>query len=132
MFMRNKNGNFRRVQITRFVLAGIFLTAGACHFVFQDEFTTVIPEPLPLKPLINKVIGVLEIVIGLSYYSTVKNLAYKITFILLIIYIWPHLYFIQMGSCNEAISISPSISWVRLLVIHPILLFSTYYLIKHD
>jgi len=130
--MKNRNGNFRKKQIVRFVLAAMFLTAGIAHFLFQELFTGVIPEVLPLRSYINEVIGAIEILLAILYYSRIHNTAYLITFSLLVIYIWVHVDFIRTGSCTETFCISPWISWLRLVIVHPILLFLNYYLIKND
>ncbi len=130
--MKNRNGNLRRKQLIRFILAAMFLTAGIAHFIFQERFTGVIPKSLPLRPFINEIVGGLEIILALLYYSKIQKSAYIITFGLLLVYIWAHIYFIQIGSCTAGFCISPWISWVRLIVIHPILLYLNYYLIKND
>ena len=130
--MKIKNGNFRKKELIRIILAGMFFTAGVSHFLFHELFTDVIPKFLPLRPFLNQLVGVIEIVLGVLYYSSFKKIAYYLTFNLLVIYIWAHVAFIQTGSCAADFCISPWIAWVRLIIVHPILLYSNYYLIRND
>jgi uncharacterized membrane protein len=128
--MKSKNGNLLNRQLIRFLLAAMFCSAGVAHFLFDEMFTEVIPKILPLRPMINYLVGGVEILLGVLYFSSARKMAYLGTFILLVIYIWAHVNFIQMGSCTVDFCISPWIAWVRLIVVHPILLYLNYFLLE--
>ena len=128
--MKSKNGNLLNRQLIRFLLAAMFCSAGVAHFLFDEMFTEVIPKIFPLRPMINYVVGGVEILLGVLYFSSARKMAYLGTFILLVIYIWAHVNFIQMGSCTVDFCISPWIAWVRLIVVHPILLYLNYFLLE--
>ena len=119
-------------QLIGFTLASIFLTAGVAHFLFEELFTEVIPKVLPFRSLLNQIVGTLEVLLAFLYFSKIQKVAYLLSFILLVVYIWPHVYFIQIGSCTMDFCVNPWISWTRLLIIHPILLYLNYYLIKNE
>lgn len=121
-----------KVKYLKFILAVMFISAGIAHLIFRQEFTEAIPDIIPFKPTVNILVAVIEIVLGILYFTKLKPLAYKLSLGLLTIYIWAHIHFIQMGSCTSTICIDAWVAWVRLIVIHPILLYSTYFLIKND
>ena len=120
---------------TRYIkifLAVMLITAGLAHVFFREEFTAAIPEIIPLKSKVNFVVAIIEVVLGTLYFTSFKKTAYKATFILFTIYLWVHINFIQIGSCIPSLCIAPWIAWTRLILIHPILLYTVYYLIKND
>jgi len=109
----------------RIVLIGFYVFAGSYHFINPEFYFGLIPDYLPYPKLINYLSGFLEIVlaIGVAIPKT-RGFAVKGIIILLILFIPSHIYFIQVGSCVEAaFCVAPWIAWMRLLVIHPLLIF---------
>ena len=119
-------------KYVRLLLAVMLITAGLAHLFFSKEFTEAIPSIIPFKEEVNILVAITEIVLGTLFFSAFKTAAYRGTFLLFTVYIWVHINFIQIGSCIPSICIAPWIAWLRLIVIHPLLLFAVYYLIKND
>ncbi|WP_111684294.1 DoxX family protein [Winogradskyella tangerina] len=113
------------IKILRIILVGFYVFAGAYHFINPEFYSDLIPDYLPYPLAINYLSGALEIVLGLGVaFPKTRLLAVKGLIILLILFIPSHVDFIIKGSCVEsAFCVSPWIAWVRLLVIHPILMY---------
>lgn len=112
------------IKILRVILIGFYAFAGSYHFVNPEFYADLIPDYLPFHALINYASGVLEIVfaIGVAFPKT-RLMAVKGIILLLIVFIPSHVYFIQVGSCVEsAFCVAPWVAWLRLLIIHPLLI----------
>ncbi|MBS9462141.1 hypothetical protein KIM67_06940 [Flagellimonas sp. 389] len=113
----------KKIFLYAFVI--FYLLAGIYHFVNSEFYYGLIPDYLPFPKLLNFASGSFEILFGalILFYKTRKIGAYGIV-ILLLLFIPSHMYFIQIGSCTEnSLCVSPWISWTRLIVVHPLLLF---------
>jgi len=113
----------------RLLLIGFYLFAGSYHFINPEFYFGLIPDYLPLPKFINYASGVLEIVLALGVaVPKYRKMAVKGIILLLFLFIPSHVYFIQIGSCVETgLCVSPWIAWVRLLVIHPLLMLWAWY-----
>ncbi|MGY6562152.1 MAG: DoxX family protein [Luteibaculaceae bacterium] len=103
----------------------VFILAGINHFVMPQFYLPLIPDYLPFHAEINYLSGFLEIVLGLLYLlpSSRKVGGWGI-FVLLALFIPSHWHFIQIGSClDESLCVSPIISWVRLILVQPLLMY---------
>ena len=112
------------IKPLRIILIVFYAFAGSYHFINPEFYYGLIPEYLPYPKIINYLSGFLEILlaIGVAIPKT-RLLAVKGIMTLLILFIPSHVYFIQIGSCVEdAFCVSPWIAWVRLLVVHPLLI----------
>tara|TARA_R100001369_G_scaffold61000_1_gene87814 strand:- start:1012 stop:1395 length:384 start_codon:yes stop_codon:yes gene_type:complete len=112
------------INFLRILLIGFYAFAGSYHFINPEFYSGLIPEYLPYHSFINYASGLLEIVlaIGVTIPKT-RLLAVKGIIVLLVLFIPSHIYFIKIGACVEsAFCIAPWIAWVRLLIIHPILI----------
>jgi len=108
-----------------FLLSGFYVFAGANHFVNPEFYYELIPDYLPFPDVINLIAGVAEVLLGagLLFKSTRKWSSYLLV-AMLISFIPSHIYFLQIGSCIEGgLCVAEWISWVRLFVIHPLLIF---------
>ena len=111
--------------INIWVQSFFYLFAGIYHFLNPQFYYDLIPPYLPWPYWINILAGIAEIVlaIGLINRATRKKAANGII-ILLIAFVPSHIYFIQVGSCIEdGLCVAPWIGWIRLLLIHPILIY---------
>lgn len=111
-----------------------YVFAGVNHFVNPHFYEPLIPDYFPLNRVINYGSGVLEVVLGLGVLTTRfrKASAYAI-FVLLILFIPTHIYFIQIGACIKDGLCTPMwVAWVRLVFIHPLLLYWTIFVAKQD
>jgi uncharacterized membrane protein len=101
---------------------------GSNHFIAPDFYYPLIPDYIGDKTLVNVTAGVVELLLALLvlYPKTRRIGAYGVI-LMLIAFIPSHVYFIQIGSCvNDGLCVAPWISWSRLLIIHPILIYWAY------
>lgn len=112
------------IKLFRILLIAFYAFAGTYHFINPEFYLDLIPNYLLYPYAIKYVSGVFEILlaVGVAIPKT-RLLAVKGIIVLLILIIPSHVYFIQIGSCVEtAFCVSPWIAWLRLLVVHPLLL----------
>lgn len=125
------------IVMTRFfriLLIGFYLFAGSYHFINPSFYLDLIPNYLPYPEFINYASGFFEILfaVGVSIPKT-RLIAVKGIIVLLILFIPSHVYFITVGSCVEAaFCVAPWIAWVRLLVVHPLLILWAWAIRKID
>ncbi|MDN3204514.1 DoxX family protein [Algoriphagus sp. C2-7] len=106
-------------------MALFYFLGGINHFVQPEFYLPLIPEYFPEPELLNLIAGIAEVLgaIGLLIPRFQKLAAWGIV-IMLIAFIPSHVYFIQVGSCiPEGLCTEEWIGWVRLVIIHPILIF---------
>ena len=115
-------------MIHRFSLllqSGFYILAGINHFRDPDFYEGLIPDYLPFSvELINTASGVIEILFGLGLLiPRLRKWASWGIILMLIAFIPSHVWFIQIGSCvPDGFCVSEWVAWVRLLVIHPLLI----------
>jgi len=115
-------------KLVIFVLGIFFVFAGVNHFVSPDFYYPLIPDYLPFPSFINIASGILEIVFGLGlFFPPFRKISALGILGLLVLFIPSHIYFIQIGSCiTDGLCTAPWIGWLRLLLIHPILIYWAY------
>lgn len=105
-------------------MSGFYVVAGLNHFVNPSFYAALIPPYLSFHAAINYGSGVAEVLLGLGLLSVVTRKAAAIgIMIMLIAFIPAHIHFITQDSCLGALCVPAWVGWVRLLAIHPILLF---------
>ena len=106
-----------------------YLVAGSYHFINPAFYEGLIPPYFPYPKTINWLSGVAEIVLALGVLSaTYRKLTSKLIILMLLAFIPSHVYFIQIGSCDDGGLCVPAwVSWGRLIIIHPILIFWAYW-----
>ena len=85
----------------------------------------LIPPYLVYIQELNLLSGAAEVLLalGLLFQRTRKWSTYGII-LMLVGFLPAHIYFIEMGSCiSKSICFDPWVAWLRLLVIHPILIY---------
>jgi uncharacterized membrane protein len=115
------------------ILALFFIFAGLYHFINPDFYAPLIPKYIPKTVSINYAVGLLELLLGLLvlFPSYRRRSCYGII-LLLIQLISSHIFFIQQGSCVANSLCVPSwISWSRLVLIHPLLIYWAYSVSKN-
>ena len=119
----------KRVTVTAVLLLGIFfILGGVNHFINPQFYLPLIPDYFPYHSFFNYASGAGEVLAGVAVLIpyTRKAGCYAILF-LLIVFIPSHIYFIQMYGCvSDGLCVSPLIAWVRLIVIHPLLIYWAY------
>ncbi|WP_410501188.1 MauE/DoxX family redox-associated membrane protein [Flagellimonas sp. HSM57] len=118
----------KRIFFYAFVV--FYFLAGIYHFVNPEFYYSLIPDYLPFPKLLNAVSGLSEITFGvLVLFSKTRKIGGYVIILLLLLFIPSHIYFIQTGSCaDNSLCVSPWISWSRLLIIHPLLLFWAWWI----
>lgn len=103
----------------------LYYLAAFAHLIWSDEFTLLIPDYIPNREFINKIVVFLEIIIptGLLFDNMQRYAALGIL-ALLLVFVLSHVYVIQAGGCiPDSLCVPLWIAWIRLLFIHPLLIF---------
>ncbi len=101
-----------------------YLAAGLNHFKNPHWYLGLIPPYIPAPELVNVFAGTVESILGILLLLPKTRLwaSYGLVAMLLA-FIPSHIYFIQIGACIEGGLCTPEwVGWVRLLLIHPLLL----------
>jgi len=116
---------WKKIFIILFVI--FYGLAGVNHYLFPAIYLEVIPEWLGNPTLVNAVAGAVEILIAvLAIFSETRKIAGYGAIAMLLAFIISHVYFIQMGHCAGELCLAPWLGWVRLVVIHPLLIYWAY------
>lgn len=110
------------------ILLGIFyVVAGINHFRDPEFYLPLIPDYFDYPYAINIASGILEILLGvLVLIKPARQYAAVAIILMLLAFIPSHIYFVQQGSCAGALCVPAWVGWVRLVVIHPLLIFWAY------
>lgn len=111
-------------KILHYSLSVFYILAGLNHFIMPDFYNGLVPDYLEFPEMINSLAGIAELVLGFSLLipSLRKPAAWGIV-LMLLAFIPSHIYFIEIGSCvDQGLCVPSWIAWVRLLVIHPLLI----------
>ncbi len=108
---------------------GVFYyIAGMNHFLQPTFYFPLIPSNLSFPQLINYTSEFLELVLdtGLLFTKTRENSCLWINFNADNIYP-SHIYFIQLEGCvGEILCFGELMSWIRLILVHPLLILWTW------
>ena len=114
----------RLKRLSLYLIIGFYLFAGVNHFRDPDFYYPLIPPYFKYIYEINLLSGFIEVLLGLglSFKSTRKWSAIGIIAMLLA-FIPAHTYFIELGGClSESLCVPAWVAWVRLIVVHPLLI----------
>jgi uncharacterized membrane protein len=112
-------------KISLSLMSFFYVLAGINHFINPSFYLPLIPPYLLWHNFINICSGIVEILFGILLIPTItrKWAAYGII-AMLIAFIPSHVYFIEINSCIEGgLCVPQWIGWLRLVVIHPILIY---------
>jgi uncharacterized membrane protein len=114
-------------------LFAFYVAGGVNHFVNPQFYLPLIPPYLPYPEWINVLAGVAEILLGIGVlFFRTRVVSARLIVLMLVAFIPSHVYFIQVGSCVEGVlCVSEVVGWIRLLVIHPILIFWAFWVMKN-
>jgi uncharacterized membrane protein len=110
-------------KILLYLQSVFYIVAGCNHFRKPVSYQTIIPAYIPAHGSAVIISGIAEIILGsmLLFAATRKTAAYGIV-LMLLIFLPVHIYFVQMHSCLPGLCFPEWVGWIRLVVIHPILL----------
>ncbi len=114
----------RITQWSLILLIAFYLFAGFNHFRDPDFYYPLIPPYFKYIYEINVTSGLIEVLLalGMSFSKTRKAASYSIV-LMLLAFIPAHIYFIEEGGCmSESLCVPAWIAWVRLIVVHPLLI----------
>jgi uncharacterized membrane protein len=114
---------FRMKKTLLYIQSFFYIAAGCNHFRVPFSYRGILPPYIPAPGAAVTVSGIAEIVLGAALLSRParKTAAYGIV-LMLLAFLPVHIYFVQENSCLAALCFPGWVGWVRLLVIHPILL----------
>ena len=112
-------------QSSLYVMSAFYCVAGINHFVNPEFYYPLIPDYFVFPEMINILSGLAEILLGLGLLSSkTRKISAYLIITMLIAFIPSHVYFIQIGSCIDGgLCVAKWLGWVRLVLVHPILLF---------
>ncbi|MFT6882792.1 MAG: putative membrane protein [Marinoscillum sp.] len=121
-------GNSTIKRVSLFTISAFYIFAGVNHFINPEFYLPLIPPYFPFHEAINLGSGVLEIVLGMGVLiSRFRRLVAFAIIAMLICFIPSHVYFIQQGGCLGDLCVAEWVGYVRLYVIHPILILWAYW-----
>ncbi|MEM6643383.1 MAG: hypothetical protein AAF616_10415 [Bacteroidota bacterium] len=111
--------------VSRYVMSGFYVLAGINHFINPEFYYPLIPEYFRYPIAINFLSGVAEVTLGLGLlWSKTRKVSAYLIIAMLFAFIPSHIYFIEIGGCiDEGLCAAPWVGWVRLLIIHPLLMY---------
>lgn len=113
-------------------MGAFYVFAGINHFTSPEFYLPLIPPYLPNATMINILSGVVEVLFGLLLFLPQTRKWGAIGIILMLISFIPaHWYMIELDSCiTDDFCFDPWVGWVRLLVVHPLLLLWAWWVMK--
>jgi uncharacterized membrane protein len=100
-----------------------YCIAGVNHWIMPGFYLPLIPDSWPQKELGNALIGLLEIALGAALLlPQYRKLAATGIVLLLLFFVPVHIRFITLGSCTTSLCVPEWIGWMRLIIIHPLLI----------
>ncbi len=89
-----------------------------------EFYLPLIPQSWPAPEVLNVLGGLAEMAIAVGYiFSSSRKLAMMALVILLIAFIPIHIDFIANGSCVGSLCVPAWLGWLRLLLVHPMLIW---------
>lgn len=115
-------------KIAVWLLGIFFLLGGINHFINPEFYLPLIPDYFPYHSLLNYVSGAGEVLAGIAVIiPSIRKSGCNAILFLLIAFLPAHIYFIQKGGClSDSLCVPVWVAWVRLLVIHPVLIYWAY------
>ncbi len=120
-------------NIIKYLFIIFYLIAGINHFVQPQIYYPLIPKYLSNHAIwINILAGIAEMMVAILMIRTqTAKISSGLAIAMLLAFIPSHIFFIQAG--NLAIgnfTITPFIAWIRLIIIHPLLIYWAWWLGK--
>lgn len=116
------------LKIAVYILGILFILGGINHFINPDFYLPLIPDYIPYHSFVNNGSGIGELLAGTAVLiPATRKFGCNAILFLLIAFLPAHIYLIQKGGClSDALCVPVWVAWVRLIVIHPILIYWAY------
>lgn len=119
----------KKLKVPAFVVFYAF--ASAMHFITPEIYLKVIPDWLGNKIWLNYLAGITELLVALlAIFPKTRKASGYLAIAMLLAFIISHIYFIKIGNCAGGICIPAWVSWSRLLIVHPLLIYWAYSISK--
>ena len=111
-------------KVNRWMLIIFYVSAGLNHFRDPEFYYPLIPDYMPFPVQINLISGLSEIILGIGVgFSLTRRWSAFGVIIMLIAFVPSHIHFIAIGGCvSNSLCVPLWIGWLRLLLIHPLLI----------
>ncbi len=109
----------------RYVLSGLFLTAGYYHFATPEAFISIVPAYLPRADLLVAVSGAAEVVLGLALFVEQLRAFAALLLMLLMIAVWPANWNMALNAARFD-AFTPLQLWLRVVLQVPMLFWAAY------
>jgi uncharacterized membrane protein len=120
-------------KIGLYILSVSYVLAGLYHFINPSFYEPFFPPYLiEFGSSLNVLAGLAEMVLGLLLlFETTRKLAAYLLMAMLMAFVPAHVYMIQKAPFYlGSFYVTETIAWIRLLVLHPILIIVAYWLRK--
>ena len=107
-----------------YLMASGYTLAGIYHFVNPRLYIPMIPPYLPFPRVLNYLAGAVEILLGVGlFYEPTRSWAALGVVLLLLVFLPVHIYMVQVGGdLPGGITLPKWAAWVRLVIVHPLLI----------
>ncbi|MCC5934574.1 MAG: DoxX family membrane protein [Balneolales bacterium] len=105
------------------------IAAGLYHFINPEFYYPMMPPWFPVPELLNLAAGAAEVVLGagLLLSKWARRASYGVI-ALMVLFIPVHVYMVQVGGCmSEAVCLPLWAAWVRLIVLHPLIMLAAWW-----
>jgi len=111
-----------------YLQGALYILAGISHFLSPGLYVEMIPSFFPNPELLNHLAGALEILLGLGLIIPgTRKIASISLVILLLIFMSVHIDMLNTGWVMNDGTQAPALAlWLRLILIHPLLLYWAY------
>lgn len=115
-------------KVSRVLIVAFYIFAGFNHFRDPGFYLPLIPDYFPYPEFINIAAGVIEILLGIGFaIQKTRKISAYLTIAMLVAFIPSHWYFIELGGCvSDGLCVPAWVAWVRLIIIHPLLILWAY------
>lgn len=115
-------------KVSRVLIVAFYILAGFNHFRDPGFYLPLIPDYFPYLEFINIAAGVIEILLGIGFaIQKPRKISAYLTITMLVAFIPSHWHFIELGGCvSDGLCVPDWVAWVRLIVIHPLLILWAY------
>jgi len=112
-------------KFSLYLMAAFYILGGLNHFINPEFYLPLIPPYFKYIEAINLLAGIFEVLFGVMILLPKSRYLGSIFIIfMLLAFIPSHVYFIEIGGCvTEGLCAPVWVGWVRLIIVHPVLIY---------